>query len=187
MATHCGAGAVFVSPSVSLCIACLPHALRHARRYVIANVNSFRTNTFLPTSLVRRQLDRVLRRLFPTRRSLGCAEAPQRAAAARHGVGRVDASRWMAKACSRQRRLRKSVIDAPFCGVVVVVAGTIGIGGIISGSSGDSAHIFAVLLRPCAHTNATAHACHKRARRDCQVAGTVATRVSRGKAERRWK
>ena len=40
-----------------------------ARRYVIANVNSFRTNTFLPTSLVRRQLDRVLRRLFPTRRS----------------------------------------------------------------------------------------------------------------------
>jgi hypothetical protein len=67
--------------------------------------------------------------------------------------------------------LRKSVIDAPFCGVVVVVAGTIGIGtigigGIISCSSGDSAHIFAVLLRPCAHTNAAAHACHKRARRD---------------------
>ena len=60
---------MFVSPSVSLCIACLPHALRLARRYVIANVNSFRTNTFLPTSLVRRQLDRVLRRLFPTRRS----------------------------------------------------------------------------------------------------------------------
>jgi hypothetical protein len=36
---------------------------------MIANVNSFRTNTFSPTSLVRRHLDRVLKRLFPTRRS----------------------------------------------------------------------------------------------------------------------
>ncbi len=34
---------------------------------MIANVNLFRTNTFLLTSLVRRQLDRVLKRLFPTR------------------------------------------------------------------------------------------------------------------------
>ena len=52
--------------------ACPTHGdthVRHARRYVIANVNSFRTSTFLPTSLVRRQLDRVLKRLFPTRRS----------------------------------------------------------------------------------------------------------------------
>ncbi len=60
---------MFVSPSAFRCIAYLPHALQHARRYVIANVNSFRTNTFLPTSVVRRQLDRVLKRLFPTRRS----------------------------------------------------------------------------------------------------------------------
>ncbi len=47
----------------------LPGTLQHARRYVIANVNSFRTNTVLPSSVVRRQLDRVLKRLFPTRRS----------------------------------------------------------------------------------------------------------------------
>ncbi len=47
----------------------MPHALQHARRYVVAKVNSFRTNTFLPTSGVRRQLDRVLKRFFPTRRS----------------------------------------------------------------------------------------------------------------------
>jgi hypothetical protein len=60
---------VLVSPSFFRCIAYLPHVLHHTRRYVIANVNSFRTNTFLPTSLVRRQLDRVLKRLFPTRRS----------------------------------------------------------------------------------------------------------------------
>ncbi len=71
LATHSGAcaGSAFVSPSIFLYIARLPHALQHARRYVIANVNSFRTNTFFPTSMVRRQLDRVLKRLFPTRRS----------------------------------------------------------------------------------------------------------------------
>jgi hypothetical protein len=51
-------------------VQCFIHTTHDVRnRYMITNIHSLRTNTAMPTSLVRRQLDRVLKRLFPNRRS----------------------------------------------------------------------------------------------------------------------
>jgi hypothetical protein len=92
----------------------------------------------------------------------------------------------------RQRRLRESVIGIIviiiiICGgvIIIVICGGVIIicGGGVSCSSGGCAHVSAVLVCPCTHTNA-AHACH--ARKDRRVAGAVATRVSRGKAGCRY-
>ncbi len=51
-------------------VQCFIHTTHDVRnRYMITNIHSLRTNTAMPTSLVRRQLDWVLKRMFPNRRS----------------------------------------------------------------------------------------------------------------------
>jgi hypothetical protein len=95
-----------VPPALFPCLsACPTHCNMRARRYVIANVNSFRTNTFLPTSLVRRQLDRILKRLFPTRRS---SAARKRLSAQQRLVTALGA--WM-QVAGWPRRARDALDD----------------------------------------------------------------------------